>query len=213
VLNGQPTRVASPAPYLSILVRRPKPAGRRADWSRQAPGQTPTLQRSRTPTRACAADACKSVSRSSHAKGLRRRACTTSGKVATEFQSDSSRTDSPVRILHAQPGSRVSGPFATAGEPPGPYSAFQRSGGRKPIASSEYRHSLHEAGVRCGFPDKIERRRVESDIRDGILDRQPKEVRMRVDRVVWKVFDAEFEHAGSFGATMARACGAPTRDE
>ena len=32
---------------------------------------------------------------------------TTSGKVATEFQSDSSRTDSPVRILHAQPGSRL----------------------------------------------------------------------------------------------------------
>jgi hypothetical protein len=31
-----------------------------------------------------------------------RRACTTSGKVATEFQSDSSRTDSPVRILNAR---------------------------------------------------------------------------------------------------------------
>jgi hypothetical protein len=43
------------------------------------------------------------VSRSSHAKGLRRRVCTTSGKVATEFQSDSSRTDSPVRILSTRP--------------------------------------------------------------------------------------------------------------
>jgi len=42
------------------VVRRPKPAGRRADWSRQSPGQTPTLQRSGTPTRACAADALTS---------------------------------------------------------------------------------------------------------------------------------------------------------
>jgi hypothetical protein len=49
---------------------------------------------------------CKFVQRSSHAKGLRRRACTTSGEVVTKFQSDSSRTDSPVRILDAQPGSR-----------------------------------------------------------------------------------------------------------
>ena len=32
----------------------------------------------------------------------------TSGQVVTEFQSDSSRTDSPVRIRHAQPRSRVS---------------------------------------------------------------------------------------------------------
>jgi hypothetical protein len=32
----------------------------------------------------------------------------TSGEVATEFQSDSPRTDSPVRVLHAQPGSLVS---------------------------------------------------------------------------------------------------------
>ena len=39
---------------------------------------------------------CKFVQRSSHAKGLRRRACTTSGEVVTKFQSDSSRTDSPV---------------------------------------------------------------------------------------------------------------------
>jgi hypothetical protein len=29
-------------------------------------------------------------------------------EVITQFQSDSSRTDSPVRILHAQPGSAVS---------------------------------------------------------------------------------------------------------
>src|SRR2546430_41141 len=33
----------------------------------------------------------------------------TSGEVITQFQADSSRTDSPVRILHAQPGSPVSG--------------------------------------------------------------------------------------------------------
>src|SRR5437879_1573207 len=32
----------------------------------------------------------------------------TSGEVITQFQSDSSRTDSPVRILHAQPGSAAS---------------------------------------------------------------------------------------------------------
>ena len=32
----------------------------------------------------------------------------TSGEVVTQFQSDSSRTDLPVRILHAQPGSPVS---------------------------------------------------------------------------------------------------------
>jgi hypothetical protein len=49
---------------------------------------------------------CKLVQRCSHAKGLRRRACTTSGEVVTKFQSDSSRTDSPVRILYAQPRSR-----------------------------------------------------------------------------------------------------------
>ena len=50
---------------------------------------------------------CKFVQRSSHAKGLRRRACTTSGEVVTKFQSDSSRTDLPVRILYAQPRSRL----------------------------------------------------------------------------------------------------------
>src|SRR6516165_1172658 len=43
-----------------------------------------------------------------HTRRVPRRVCTASGKVATEFQSDSSRTDSPVRILHAQPRSRVS---------------------------------------------------------------------------------------------------------
>jgi hypothetical protein len=31
-----------------------------------------------------------------------------SGEVVPQFQSDSARTDSPVRVLHAQPGSRVS---------------------------------------------------------------------------------------------------------
>ena len=42
--------------------------------------------------------------RCSHGKGLRRRACTTSGEVVTKFQSDSSRTDSPVRIhMPSQP--------------------------------------------------------------------------------------------------------------
>ena len=43
-----------------------------------------------------------------HTRRVPRRVCTASGKVATEFQSDSSRTDSPVRILHAQPASPVS---------------------------------------------------------------------------------------------------------
>ena len=39
-------------------------------------------------------------------ESLRRQAWPTSGEVVTGFQSDSSRTDSPVRVLHAQPGSR-----------------------------------------------------------------------------------------------------------
>src|SRR6516165_5609980 len=43
-----------------------------------------------------------------HTRRVPRRVCTASGKVATEFQSDSSRTDSPVRILHAQPRSPLS---------------------------------------------------------------------------------------------------------
>src|SRR5947209_7748012 len=55
------------------------------------------------------AGAAKSVSRSSHAKALRPGLAPPSGEVVTEFQSDSARTDSPVRILHAQPGSPVSG--------------------------------------------------------------------------------------------------------
>src|SRR5215475_2081969 len=43
-----------------------------------------------------------------HTRRVPRRVCAASGKVATEFQSDSSRTDSPVRILHAQPRSPLS---------------------------------------------------------------------------------------------------------
>ena len=39
-------------------------------------------------------------------ESLRRQAWPTSGEVVRGFQSDSSRTDSPVRVLHAQPGSR-----------------------------------------------------------------------------------------------------------
>jgi hypothetical protein len=54
------------------------------------------------------AGAAKSVSRRSHAKGLRPALASTLGEVVTEFQSDSARTDSPVRILNAQPGSAVS---------------------------------------------------------------------------------------------------------
>jgi hypothetical protein len=46
--------------------------------------------------------------RSSRAKGLRRRACPDPGEVVTQFQSDSLRTDSPVRVLTAQPASPVS---------------------------------------------------------------------------------------------------------
>src|SRR6266566_1395113 len=51
------------------------------------------------------AGAAKSVSRSSHAKALRPGLAPTLGEVVTEFQSDKARTDSPVRILNAQPGS------------------------------------------------------------------------------------------------------------
>src|SRR4051794_23274150 len=55
------------------------------------------------------AGAAKSVSRSSHAKDLRPGLAPTLGEVVTEFQSDKARTDSPVRILNAQPASSVSG--------------------------------------------------------------------------------------------------------
>ena len=40
-------------------------------------------------------------------ESLRRQAWPTSGEVVTGFQSDSSRTDLPVRVLHAQPASPV----------------------------------------------------------------------------------------------------------
>jgi hypothetical protein len=47
-----------------------------------------------------------------HAAGTRRVSATqiapTSGEVVTEFQSDSSRADSPVRVRYAQPASAVS---------------------------------------------------------------------------------------------------------
>ena len=43
---------------------------------------------------------------SSRAKGLRCQACL-SGEVVTKLQSNSSRTDSPVQILYAQPRSRL----------------------------------------------------------------------------------------------------------
>jgi hypothetical protein len=39
--------------------------------------------------------------------GLRHRIAPTSGRIVTQIQSDSSPTDSPVRILHAQPRSRL----------------------------------------------------------------------------------------------------------
>jgi hypothetical protein len=42
-------------------------------------------------------------------EGLRRRACAYSGEGITEFQSDSARTDSAVRILNAQPCSQPPG--------------------------------------------------------------------------------------------------------
>jgi hypothetical protein len=51
---------------------------------------------------------CRIQIRSSHAEILRRLACAYSGETVTQFQTDSSRTDSPVRILYAQPGSPVS---------------------------------------------------------------------------------------------------------
>ena len=50
----------------------------------------------------------KPVSRSSHAKGLRCQACAYLSEVVTQIQLGGSRTDSLVRILHAQPGSPVS---------------------------------------------------------------------------------------------------------
>jgi hypothetical protein len=50
---------------------------------------------------------CKSISRSSHARVCAAGFAPTSGQVVTEFQPDSSRTDSLVRILHAQPRSPV----------------------------------------------------------------------------------------------------------
>jgi hypothetical protein len=50
----------------------------------------------------------KSMSRSLRAKGLRRLNCAPSGEDATQFQSDSARTDSPVRIRYAQAASPVS---------------------------------------------------------------------------------------------------------
>jgi hypothetical protein len=40
-------------------------------------------------------------------EGLRRRACAYSGEVATQFQLDSSRADSAVRVRYAQPRSPV----------------------------------------------------------------------------------------------------------
>jgi hypothetical protein len=46
--------------------------------------------------------------RSLRAKGLRRRLAPTSCEVITQFQSDSARTDTPVRVRYAQPGSQVS---------------------------------------------------------------------------------------------------------
>src|SRR4030095_5091391 len=43
------------------------------------------------------------------AKRLRRGPAPITGEVVTYFQSDSSRTDSPVRVRHAQPSSRSLG--------------------------------------------------------------------------------------------------------
>src|SRR6516165_7518214 len=77
-----------------------------------------------------------------HTRRVPRRVCTASGKVATEFQSDSSRTDSPVRILHAQPRSRVSvarlsrswalraAPFALTGAEPSGLGGHPAGGSR-----------------------------------------------------------------------------------
>jgi hypothetical protein len=48
---------------------------------------------------------CKSVSRRVSAARL----VPTSDEIVRDFQADSSRTDSAVRILNAQPGSRLSG--------------------------------------------------------------------------------------------------------
>src|SRR5262245_35692424 len=80
----------------------------------------------------------QSVARSSHAKGLRRRACADLSQVVREFQLDSSRTDSPVRILYAQPASSVSARCGSADDledqiftliEPGPPESARLTGG------------------------------------------------------------------------------------
>jgi len=59
-----------------------------------------------------------------------------SRQVVTEFQSDSSRTDSPVRIRHAQPASAVSvGPVHQV-ERGG--AALMEGGAPRPWAASDY---------------------------------------------------------------------------
>jgi hypothetical protein len=49
---------------------------------------------------------------------LRRRACAYPGEVVTYFQSDSSRTDSQVRVRYAQPGSAASSECGRTDRPP-----------------------------------------------------------------------------------------------
>ena len=70
-----------------------------------------------------AANPYHALSRRVSAAGL----APTSGEVVTQFQSDSSRTDSPVRILHAQPRSREASSFGT-GPPYDPAGPRMRGG-------------------------------------------------------------------------------------
>ena len=68
---------------------------------------------------------CKSASRQLARKGSPPPA-PTSGEVVTKFQSDSSRTDSPVRILYAQPTSAVSAVSTAHVEEPAIFRFAQR---------------------------------------------------------------------------------------
>jgi hypothetical protein len=56
------------------------------------------------------------------------------------------------------------GPFATAGEPLVRIPHFSGLEVENPLQLLNPAIAFHEAGVRCGSPDKIGRRRVESDI-------------------------------------------------
>jgi hypothetical protein len=76
-----------------------------------------------------------------------------SGEVATQFQSDSSPADSPVRILHAQPGSPISAGYVRfaeihAHEPDAWSAATSRRGQPSSGLASPVRSDRHANGVK-----------------------------------------------------------------